>query len=341
MRSPGIGPAGAQPEQRGCGGLRPRGARAAASVVLVVIVSGCGSDPAFGPTSTRPAAATAPVASAPSPTKPAPTTTPGQRKAAPTTAPSRAKSQADSGTDLLHPTTAIVPARGCTILTPGMNGVKVKLVQRRLGLPASAWETMDDATIEAVQRFQRQAGLTADGVVGRRTWRAMGFREDFCFDRYQAAPALAATASARARREQMIAFATRFMGEEYVWGGAGPYGYGVDCSGLVLQSLYSAGLDPQPITVDKHVLPDYRTSRELYEHPRLAHLSRSAIRRGDLVFWRSNETGRVNHVAIYLGDGNVLEAIEPQVHIGRLGDRSTQTMMPEVVRPFGAASSTE
>jgi len=219
-----------------------------------------------------------------------------------------------------------------------MNGVKVKMVQHRLGLRDGAWETMDHATIEAVRRFQRQAGLSADGVVGPRTWRAMGLREDFCFDRYQARPVLPQAASIRERREQMIAFARGFLGEEYVWGGAGPRGYGVDCSGLVLQALYSAGLDPQPITVDKHVLPDYRTSRELYDHPLLAHLPRSAIRRGDLVFWRSNETGRVNHVAIYLGGGNVLEAVEPRIRIGSLGDRSTQTMMPEVVRPFSPAS---
>lgn len=64
-----------------------------------------------------------------------------------------------------------------------MNGVKVKLVQHRLGLPDGAWET------EAVRRFQRQAGLSVDGV-GPCTWRAMGFREDFCFDRYQARPVL-------------------------------------------------------------------------------------------------------------------------------------------------------
>lgn len=296
--------------------------------VLALVVSGCGSEPgggnlAPGPTS-LPSVTTSgfPTAGTPSPTARA-----TGRPPAP-------------GTGPLQPTTGIVPARGCTILTPGMNGVKVRLVQDRLGFPATSWETMDDATIEAVRRFQRRAGLPVDGVVGPRTWRALGIEADFCLDRYQASPVLPATATAHERREQVITFAMRFLGEQYVWGGAGPRGYGVDCSGLVLQALYSAGLDPQPITVDKHVLPDYRTSRELYEHPRLAHLPLSAVRRGDLVFWRSNETGKVNHVAIYLGDGRVIEAIEPRVHLGRLGDRSSQTMMPEVVRPFGATTLT-
>jgi len=306
-----------------------------AIAILVVIGSGCGSERDIA-TAPSPEPSTASAATPTTPTTPKPTV-PRSTKPAHTPTATPTESPADPGADWLRPTTTIVPARGCTILTPGVNGVKVKMVQRRLGLPADAWETMDDTTIQAVRRFQRQAGLTVDGIVGRRTWRAMGFAEDFCFDRYQATPALAATASARARREQMVAFATRFLGAEYVWGGAGPRGYGVDCSGLLLQALYSAGLDPQPITVDKHVLPDYRTSRELYQHPRLAHLPLSSARRGDLVFWRSNETGRVNHVALYLGGGGVLEAIEPQVHIGRLGDRATQTMMLEVVRPFGAS----
>ncbi len=35
---------------------------------------------------------------------------------------------------------------------------------------------------------------------------------------------------------------------------------GIHCSGLVPQSLYAAGMDPQPISVDKHVRPLYRTS---------------------------------------------------------------------------------
>jgi NlpC/P60 family protein/putative peptidoglycan binding protein len=288
-----------------------------AFIVLIMVMSGCGGETEGAATPTGSGVAS------PTPTR--------SETLSPT------NSGSDDGSGLLQPTTAIVAAHGCAILTPGMTGVKVKMVQRRLGFPADKWETVDDATIAAVRSFQQQhVGLIADGVVGPDTWKAMGFREDFCFDRYQATPALPATATAQERREQMIAFANGFLGEEYVWGGAGPRGYGVDCSGLVLQALYSAGLDPQPITVDKHVSPDYRTSRELYGHPRLAHLPRSDVSRGDLVFWRSNETGLVNHVAIYLGDGKVLEAVQPQARIGELGNRSTQTMMPEVVRPFGA-----
>jgi len=299
-----------------------------ALVVLILITPACGSERQIGDT---PAASPSPISATPTPKAKPSRTTPS-----PTASPSDSSAHA-----FLQPTTTIVAAHGCTILTPGMNGVKVKMVQRRLGLPNSAWETMDDATIAAVRRFQRKAGLSTDGVVGPLTWQAMGFREDFCFDRYQARPVLPLTATMRVRREQMIAFATSFLGDEYVWGGAGPHGYGIDCSGLVLQALYSAGLDPQPISVDKHVLPDYRTSVELYRHPRLAHVPLSAVQRGDLVFWRSNATGRVNHVAIYLGDRKVLEAVEPQVHLGSLGNRSTQTMMPEVVRPFSAAEPTQ
>jgi hypothetical protein len=90
----------------------------------------------------------------------------------------------------LAPTDRITPAQGCVWLTPGINGVKVKLVQRRLGMPASTWETMDATTSAQVKAFQAAHGLAADGVVGPVTWRAMGFVEDFCFDRFQMQPEL-------------------------------------------------------------------------------------------------------------------------------------------------------
>ena len=238
-------------------------------------------------------------------------------------------------TRFLHPTGTITPAKGCVVLTPGMNGIKVRLVQRRLGL-GSRWETMDAATIAAVKAFQANHSLPRrDGVVNARTWRAMGFKQGFCFDRWQATPALPRRAGSPRRIKVMLAFANRYRGAEYVWGGAGRPRFGVDCSGLVLQSLYRAGLDPQPVSIDKHVLPDYRTSYELYHHPRLRHLPRSQMRRGDLVFYTKDSTSQINHVALYLGGNLMLEAKGDDVHVAAVGRHYTdQTIASDVVRPF-------
>jgi cell wall-associated NlpC family hydrolase len=236
---------------------------------------------------------------------------------------------------LLLPVTTITPVTGCHDLTRGLNGNKVGLVQRRLGFRASSWETVDSRLLASVARWQRRHHLPATGVVDGRTWRAMGLPGDFCsYDRWQARPALPLAATSTQRVEQLIRFARGYLGKDYVWGGTGAYGYGVDCSGLVLQGLYSAGLDPQPITVLKHTLPEYRTSIELYRHPRLQHVALADARRGDLVFWRNTRTQRINHVAIYLGAGRTLEASGARVHVDRLRDRSSQTLMPTVVRPF-------
>ncbi len=237
----------------------------------------------------------------------------------------------------LAPVTSITPPKGCVVLTPGMNGVKVRMVQQRLGMPDSAWESMDTRTRSAVKRFQARSGLEVDGIVGPATWTALGFREDFCMDRWTARPALPVTATAAERKKTMITFARTYLGREYVWGGAGKPKYGVDCSGMVLQALYRAGIDPQPITVDKHVLPAYRTSLQLYKHPGFPHVPFDERRRGDLIFYRSNETGRVNHIGIYLGRGQILEAVSGPniVRIGKVTVfRYGQTAMPTVVRPF-------
>ena len=234
----------------------------------------------------------------------------------------------------LQPTDSITPAKGCFRLTRGMSGVKVRLVQRRLGM-GSRFEVMDAATIQRVRTFQGRHGLRRTGVVTRRTWNAMDLRESFCMDRWQAEPAFGLRATRRQRIRAMIQFALTYRGTEYVWGGAGRPRYGVDCSGLVLQALYRAGLDPQPISIDKHVQANYRTAKHMYAHDRLRHLPLARKRRGDLIFYRKDSSGDINHVAIYLGHGRLVEAKGNDVHVARLQrHHPDQTIAATVVRPF-------
>ena len=86
------------------------------------------------------------------------------------------------------------------------------------------------------------------------------------------------------------------VGVPYVWGGETPLsgtGAGFDCSGLVQWAYGQAGI----------ALP--RTAEDQYQAT--TPVPASAVQPGDLVFWNDGTTS-VQHVAIYVGDGIVLEA---------------------------------
>ncbi|MER5928710.1 C40 family peptidase [Streptomyces sp. NPDC002054] len=96
--------------------------------------------------------------------------------------------------------------------------------------------------------------------------------------------------------EAAIAYAMNHLGDPYVWGGNGPHGW--DCSGLVQAAYRSAGISLPRVADDQ-----YRATTPI---------SRSELRRGDLVFWSNNgRASGVDHVAIYLGDNRYLEAPRP------------------------------
>ncbi|MFP3580948.1 C40 family peptidase [Arthrobacter sp. SIMBA_036] len=81
----------------------------------------------------------------------------------------------------------------------------------------------------------------------------------------------------------------------YQWGGTGPYGF--DCSGLVQSAFAAAGM----------YLP--RTASQQYAAAPV-HVPLSQARRGDLLVWGS--APNFYHVAIYLGNGQVVQALNPQ-----------------------------
>lgn len=101
--------------------------------------------------------------------------------------------------------------------------------------------------------------------------------------------------------EAVIARAQSMIGTPYVWGGGDANGpttgvdggtvTGFDCSGLVLYAFAAAGV----------ALPHYTG----YQYQRGTQVPASEAQRGDLLFWGP---GGNQHVAIYLGDGTMIEA---------------------------------
>ncbi|MEU0700965.1 C40 family peptidase [Streptomyces bacillaris] len=88
-----------------------------------------------------------------------------------------------------------------------------------------------------------------------------------------------------------IAFAIEQIGKPYVWGAEGPDSF--DCSGLTSQAWAAAG---RPVP---------RTSQEQWRQ--LPKVPVSSLRPGDLVVYFPKAT----HVALYIGDGLVVQAPRP------------------------------
>ena len=114
------------------------------------------------------------------------------------------------------------------------------------------------------------------------------------------------TAGARVRGPQAIEYAIRRggsqMGVPYSWGGGLPNGpsagvdsdagkIGFDCSGLTRYAFAGVG-----VLIPKYSGDQYNTGRKVPV---------SQAKRGDLLFWGP---GGSQHVALYLGGGQMLEA---------------------------------
>ncbi|WP_062465012.1 NlpC/P60 family protein [Demequina soli] len=240
----------------------------------------------------------------------------------------------------LQPIASVSQPGGGYDLAPGRNGNKVKAVQRRLGL-GSRWETMDTTTVDAVRRFQGRHGLRVTGVVDKRTWLAMGLSESSwsSLGSYTH-PMVADRSSTRAERiEIMIDVARTYIGAEYVWGGAGRPRDGADCSGMVMQALFAAGMPTAGTDVVRHSGAGFRSTHALYEGD-YQHVALSQARRGDLVFFVPNGSrapGGIYHMGIYLGGGSMIDLTTStgtaQVRSIHALD-SFSDLVPDVVRVF-------
>lgn len=125
--------------------------------------------------------------------------------------------------------------------------------------------------------------------------------------------------------DQVVAEARKMLGLPYVWGGTDPE-RGVDCSGLVQTAYRALGIDLPRVSADQA-----RAGTPV--------ASLADARPGDLLAWdNSSRNQGADHVAIYIGEGRMIEAARP----GTLVRISEVTTPPDYIRriiPGGAAEA--
>ncbi|MGH4012669.1 MAG: C40 family peptidase [Pseudonocardiaceae bacterium] len=139
------------------------------------------------------------------------------------------------------------------------------------------------------------------------------FTEAFCPEEFPAVPPSEVASRA-------IDYALGEVGKPYVWGAEGPHSY--DCSGLMMRAYEAAGV----------TLP--RTSRQQYWAG--TQLPVREAQPGDLMFWGYNtsDPDTIHHVAMYLGNGQMVEAANPSVPLRqRAVSFDENELMPLAVRP--------
>ncbi|WP_250860136.1 NlpC/P60 family protein [Oceanirhabdus seepicola] len=98
--------------------------------------------------------------------------------------------------------------------------------------------------------------------------------------------------------ENIIALASKFLGDPYYWSGTRPYdgtyGSSFDCSGLTQYVYKQFGITTG------------RTTYDQIDHPNGRYVARADLKRGDLVFFGTKSNP--HHVGIYIGNNSYLHA---------------------------------
>lgn len=100
------------------------------------------------------------------------------------------------------------------------------------------------------------------------------------------------SAPASSKRTQIANYATQFLGNPYVWGGTSLTN-GADCSGFTMSVMAKFG-----VSLPHHSGSQANSGKSI---------SSSQMRPGDLIFY-TNSGGTINHVALYIGNGQVVHA---------------------------------
>lgn len=171
----------------------------------------------------------------------------------------------------------------------GDQGAEIAEIQTRLirlGYDVIADGDFGPATVDAVKSFQKSKGMTADGMVGEKTYAVLVGR---------AMPEVSRSSGNLISR-RVISNAMQYIGTPYVFGGTSLY-YGIDCSAYVQRIFAQVGIS-LPRTAD-------------YQFEVGTPISRAELIPGDVVFFTTYTYG-ASHCGIYIGDGNFIHASSSQ-----------------------------
>ncbi|MFT4299026.1 MAG: C40 family peptidase [Aeromicrobium sp.] len=200
----------------------------------------------------------------------------------------------------LGPTASLLASDSPTAFLEGLSAVQAFNATQAEALEAFS-ENADDLATRQAQLEQLKATLEADKAnadakkaevqdayeAAQAQLAALDASQRARFDSANASQVPNPAAAPSAFSGSAIDFALTQLGKPYRYGGTGPDSY--DCSGLTQASFAAAGIS----------IP--RTARAQYQAS--TKVSMSDIQPGDLVFY-----GNMSHVAIYLGNGQIVEA---------------------------------
>lgn len=174
-------------------------------------------------------------------------------------------------------------------------------------------------TVSAVKKFQHRNYLTEDGKAGEKTLEAVNSadarvsytKEQEIIAEKKKQAALARASSAEGRIDKLISIAKKQLGDTYILGKSGPDSF--DCSGLVYyclrqvnvytRRLNAAGLSKTTSWTKVSDIDD--------------------VKRGDLLFFKSDDSSTVGHVGIYIGGGEMIDASSANGKVVRRSAKSS------------------
>ena len=190
-------------------------------------------------------------------------------------------------------------------LRQGVMGLKVYYVEKKLGIRPYTWGYYTERLEDEVAFYQSKNLLDYTGNVDLETWLSMGFSEDEWYNlgTYVSPVSITPQSTRDEIIDVFISRAKEYLRTPFVVGASGKPGEGVDCSGLVLQCLYTIGIYPDGLDPVQHSTVEEYNSRLMYADPKFKDVPIGELLPGDLVFYRRPWSWSVCHVAIYLGDG--------------------------------------